>query len=741
MGDSKLCLLLLLSTSALTCEYFQKITVLITLISSLLVAQRYKSLHKYEYQYEAESLNAINGASHLKNGHKVEIEVPQTCSFIVRTTGCRLSEVVDTDAQGNPVFANSPSSDAFAAEMEKYPLKVVIEGLYDVKLYPEEGETTTVLNFKRVSSLHWLFLCWKKTRTRIWYNTRKYTPTIHGKCKTHYTVNAREDIATDVSLNRDLSRCDKFVPMRDHTSPLALITGMHYPLAQLIRSSQSCNYRFDNEKKHMTFGSCTENHILIPFSYKREYGVANVGKQELTLVKVSPHNDRIFAHGKAVEDKSFVQDKDAVLNLLRELDTLPENEGERRAPLFHKLVSTVRGMKTETLSAALPEALAVSRVLTYQVLAQCGTPECSSAIMKILRTFDTNALEVDATVFALGLVSNPSALLVHDMLEMAKYKPSKPVMYALSNVVKRFYKSEGKQIPEIHSVAEFMASQLGDCSGDKDKTFMTLRVIGNMAPAVVPASPALRTAVINCVKTPTASLAVQQAAIQLYLWLKPDDTEEFMQVLLDSTSPMQKRIAAYLVLMKNPQLSELARMVNALPNIQDQQVKSFVISHITNILSSSGSETQALRHKLQDAIQGNEIGPIMDPTKFSRNYKFGSLEGNMIFEGTSYLPKEVMLEMTLKAFGYDIDMVEIGMEGTGFEPTIEALFGENGFFPDTAMQTMYFVSDNMPQRIHEVMQNVIPALKTDQINRQVFQSWGTLKLLSKDKCRFTKIII
>uniref|UniRef100_A0AAX7T336 Vitellogenin domain-containing protein n=1 Tax=Astatotilapia calliptera TaxID=8154 RepID=A0AAX7T336_ASTCA len=660
MGDSKLCLLLLLSTSALT------------------LAQRYKSLHKYEYQYEAESLNAINGASHLKNGHKasckVEIEVPQTCSFIVRTTGCRLSEVVDTDTQGNPVFANSPSSDAFAAEMEKYPLRVVIEGLYDVKLYPEDGETTTVLNFKRgiISALAVPVLEEDKN---------KNMPTIHGNCKTHYTVNAREDIATDVSLNRDLSRCDKFVPMRDHTSPLALITGMHYPLAQLIRSSQTCNYRFDNEKKHMTFGSCV-------------------------IVK--------DLHMEAVEDKSFVQDKDAVLNLLRELDTLSENEGEKRAPLFHKLVSTVRGMKTETLSAALPEALAVSRVLTYQVLAQCGTPECSSAIMKILRTFDTNALEVDATVFALGLVSNPSALLIHDMLEMAKYKPSKPVMYALSNVVKRY--SEGRQIPEIHSVAEFMASQLGDCSGDKDKTFMTLRVIGNMAPAVVPASPALRTAVINCVNKPTASLAVQQAAIQVYRLtpLPEEGREEFMQVLLDSTSPMQKRIAAYLVLMKNPQLSELARVQNALPNIQDQQVKSFVISHITNILSSSGSETQ-------DAIQGNEIGPIMDPTKFSRNYKFGSLEGNMIFEGTSYLPKEVMLEMTLKAFGYDIDMVEIGMEGTGFEPTVEALFGENGFFPDTAMQTMYFVSDNMPQRIREVMQNVIPAFKADRINRQVFQ--------------------
>lgn len=40
----------------------------------------------------------------------------------------------------------------------------------------------------------------------------------------------------------------------------------------------------------------------------------------------------------------------------------------------------------------------------------------------------------------------------------------------------RFYKAEGKLIPEIYSVAEFMGSQLGDCSGDKDNTFMTLRV-------------------------------------------------------------------------------------------------------------------------------------------------------------------------------------------------------------------------------------------------------------------------
>ncbi|KAF3849983.1 hypothetical protein F7725_019702 [Dissostichus mawsoni] len=224
--------------------------------------------------------------------------------------------------------------------------------------------------------------------------------------------------------------------------------------------------------------SCTRGQMLLSmcFSFTSgEHGITNVGKQELTLVQVSPSNEIVFDHSgivkglhmDAVEDKSAIQDKDAGLNLLRELASLPETDGEKRAHLFHVLVSMVRGMKTETLSPAIPEALEVSSALTYQVLAQCGTPECSSAIMQIFRTFDTSSLEVDAGVFAMGLVSNPSALLINDMLEMAKYKPSKPIMYALSNVVKRFYKAEGKLIPEIFAVAEFMGSQLGDCSGTR----------------------------------------------------------------------------------------------------------------------------------------------------------------------------------------------------------------------------------------------------------------------------------
>lgn len=42
-----------------------------------------------------------------------------------------------------------------------------------------------------------------------------------------------------------------------------------------------------------------KQHVFFSFSSIRgEYGVTNIGKQELTLVQVSPHNDRVFDHSK-----------------------------------------------------------------------------------------------------------------------------------------------------------------------------------------------------------------------------------------------------------------------------------------------------------------------------------------------------------------------------------------------------------------------------------------------------------
>uniref|UniRef100_A0AAY4BB94 Apolipoprotein Bb, tandem duplicate 2 n=1 Tax=Denticeps clupeoides TaxID=299321 RepID=A0AAY4BB94_9TELE len=665
-----------------------------------IMASRFKSFQKYEYLYETESLNSLNGAINgPKASCKVEIEVPGTCSYIMRTTECTLSEVVDTDAGQNPVFGPAATSGAFKAAMEKNPLKFTVEGDRNIKLFPENGELINILNIKRgiISAL----------AVPVKEEKNFKMPTIYGLCSTDYTVNVRQDIA-DVTITRDLSDCDQFWPIKDRTSPLALFTDMHYPLAQLIDSSQTCNYKLDNEKKHPVSGTCTEKHVFLPFSHE-EKGIVNVGKQTLTLQGVAVYNERVFDHTlitKGFVDKSPIQDKKAPLAVLEELAGLSKtNDGHRRAHLAHKLVSLLRKMSVETLSSAVPEALQISPSLSYQALLQCGTPECSSAFMKALRTMQGYSLETDAVAYAMGLLPNVSPLLLSDMLEMAKFRQSKPILYSLSNVVKRLYKVEGTVTPEIKAVAEFILEQIGDCTGNEDHTYLTLKVVANMAEALGAASPALKSAVVKCVNQPSASSEVQLSAVQVFrLTSVPEEGREvLMQVILDSAAPLQKRIAAYLVLMKDPQSAELSQIFSALSAEEGQQAESFVISHLTNIQTSTSPETQELREKILDALQGNEIGPVMDLTKFSRNYKVGSLEGNMIFEGEGYLPKEVMLEMSLEAFGYDVDMFEFGIESKGLEPAVEALFGADGFFPDTVLKAVAYTSDRMPAMLNNAM--------------------------------------
>lgn len=143
-------------------------------------------------------------------------------------------------------------------------------------------------------------------------------------------------------------------------------------------------------------------------------------------------------HFENPDNKAPVQTKDAVLSTLRDLVGLAStDQGQRRASLFHKLVSGLRVLRNNTLSHTVTEMLDESVWLTWQALVQCGTPECTSAILQAIRTIDGVSLEVDALVYGLSLQANPDAARVRDMLSMAQYKQSKAIMYALANTVRK----------------------------------------------------------------------------------------------------------------------------------------------------------------------------------------------------------------------------------------------------------------------------------------------------------------
>lgn len=59
-----------------------------------------------------------------------------------------------------------------------------------------------------------------------------------------------------------------------------------------------------------------------------------------------------------------------------------------------------------------------------------------------------------------------------------------------------------------------------------------------------------------------------------------------------SKGAVQKRLAAYLILMRNPQDSDIELVKKLLKQEQNMQIKAFVTSHIYNIISSTDSETE-----------------------------------------------------------------------------------------------------------------------------------------------------
>lgn len=143
-------------------------------------------------------------------------------------------------------------------------------------------------------------------------------------------------------------------------------------------------------------------------------------------------------HFEDPDDKAPVQTKDAALRTMRDLLALAgSDQGQKRTGLFHKLVSSLRALRNETLSQVVTEMLDTSVWLTWQSLLQCGTPECTSAVLQAVRTIDGVSIEVDALVYGLSLQANPDAARVRDMLSMAQRKPSKSIMYALANTVKK----------------------------------------------------------------------------------------------------------------------------------------------------------------------------------------------------------------------------------------------------------------------------------------------------------------
>ncbi|XP_006981496.1 apolipoprotein B-100 [Peromyscus maniculatus bairdii] len=692
-------------------------------------ATRFKHLRKYVYNYEAESSSSVRGTadsrSATKINCKVELEVPQLCSFVMRTSQCTLKEVYGFNPEGKALMKKTKNSDEFATAMSKFELKLAISKGKQVVLYPDNDEPKHILNIKRgiISAL----LVPPETEED---KQVLFLDTVYGNCSTQVTVNSRKGtVATEMSTDRNLQQCDGFQPISTAVSPLALIKGLVNPLATLVKSSQSCKYTLDPKRKDVSQAICNEQHLFLPFSYKNKYGIMTHVTQTLSLEDTPKINSRFFNEGTKQVGLAFESTKstpppkqaDAVLNTLRELERLSVSEqNAQRANLFNKLVTELRGLGDEAIRSLLPQLIGVSSPITLQALVQCGQPQCYTHILQWLKTEKAHPLLIDIVTYLVALMPNPSTQRLQEIFNTAREQQSRATLYALSHVVNNYYTVDHSSSTDLQDIANYLLKKIdNECMWDEDHTYLILRVIGNTGRTMEQVMPALKSSVLNCVRSKKPSPLIQKAAIQALRKMELGDEAQriLFDTFADSAIPVENRLAAYLLLMKGPSSSDMSRIIQLLQWEQSEQVKNFVASHIANILNSEELYVQDLKNLIKNALEHSQLPTIMDFRKYSRNYQISKsvslpsfdpvsakMEGNLIFDPSSYLPKESMLKTTLTIFGLtSTDLFEIGLEGKGFEPTLEALFGKQGFFPDSVNKALYWVNGQVPDRVSKVL--------------------------------------
>ncbi|XP_052040727.1 apolipoprotein B-100 [Apodemus sylvaticus] len=703
-------------------------------------ATRFKHLRKYVYNYEAESSSGVRGTadsrSATKINCKVELEVPQICSFIMRTSQCTLKEVYGFNPEGKALMKKTKNSEEFAAAMSRYELKMAIPEGKQIVLYPDKDEPKHILNIKRGILSALLVPPETEEDKQV-----LFLDTVYGNCSTQVTVNSRKGtVATDMSTERNLQQCDGFQPIRTSVSPLALIKGLVHPLSTLISSSQSCQYTLDPKRKHVSEAVCNEQHLFLPFSYKNKYGIMTHVTQKLSLEDTPKINSRFFSEGtnrvglafESTKSTSPPKQADAVLKTLQELKKLSISEqNDQRANLFNKLVTELRGLSGEAITSLLPQLIQVSSPITLQALVQCGQPQCYTHILQWLKTEKAHPLLVDIVTYLVALMPNPSTQRLQEIFNTAKEQQSRATLYALSHVVNSYFDVDHSRSPVLQDIAGYLLKQIdNECMGEEDHTFLILRVLGNMGRTMEQVMPALKSSVLNCVRSTKPSLLIQKAAIQALRKMELGD--EVRTILFDtfvnSVAPVEKRLAAYLLLMRGPSSSDINKISQLLQWEQSDQVKNFVASHIANILNSEELYVQDLKNLIKNSLKDSQLPTVMDFRKFSQNYQISKsvslplsdpfsakIEGNLIFDPSSYLPKEILLKTTLTVFGLaSLDLFEIGLEGKGFEPTLEALFGKQGFFPDSVNKALYWVDGRVPDRVSKVLVDHFGYTKDDK---------------------------
>ncbi|CAL8089591.1 unnamed protein product [Orchesella dallaii] len=243
--------------------------------------------------------------------------------------------------------------------------------------------------------------------------------------------------------------------------------------------------------------------------------------------------------------------------------------------------------------------------------------------------------------------------------------------------------SNDKYISLVDKIAHHVKSATS--REDIEKVVVALQALGNLDSL----TPDAVTAVVNLLEDSSTNQRLKVRALDAF---RRDSCQETLKqkaskIFSSIKESSQVRIQAYLTLSKCLTPADVPVVQAVIDNDDESnQVGSFVVSHVRNLIESSSPGKLALKKNFE-LIKLREFPS--DLRKYSRNFEISafdpslmnsgiSVDSNIIFSQDSYIPRTLTTNFTVEAFGRSYNLAEVGINIENFEHVLESLLGPAG---------------------------------------------------------------
>ncbi|XP_033108621.1 uncharacterized protein LOC117110129 [Anneissia japonica] len=431
---------------------------------------------------------------------------------------------------------------------------------------------------------------------------------------------------------------------------------------------------------------------------------------------------------------------------------------------FTEFVAILRSLSNETLHEFYPMAYNCSkyndkcaenlwkeklaRQYIYDGLNHCVTQSCFSLINTMIANKEIDGIMAQKMLYTMAMQPYPTEVLIQETLRISKALRTQSSILTLSTMVHNYWVNnqeirEQRNLPDVlYNTIEFLKGIINyDCTAQSNELdtgvsaesnrqiLLALKAIGNIGEpvqfydnAIFVDTDKIISTLFRCAKNPAAPRNITLAAIQAFrrLNIRTAQLEPLKEILSNTNMDVEIRIATYLMIMRSsPAKRDLKAIIDNMRDEPVDQIRAFIGSHIQNVLESEEPSLQSLRSKLLKILVDDPLPEYpRNILKYSRNIEFSKafrlpyinktsssqFESNIIYNANAFLPRAAMFNTTLNVLGRSLYMVEFGIDMQGYEKTLEAMFGPQGYFPDVVLENMYKKSKDLLKFLNETYQ-------------------------------------